>query len=67
MVTLETTYLVEMNKFELVYIGNGKKNIKNERMFGSLILINITKNRSALESAENYKENRKNECRDDST
>ena len=56
-----------MNKFELVYIGNGKKNIKNERMFGSLILINIMKNRSALESAENYKENRKNERRDDST
>ena len=47
--TLETTYLVEINKFELVTEGHGKKYIhKNESMLRCLILIYIINESAAL-------------------
>ena len=47
--TLETTYLAEMDKVELVSEGHGKKSIhKKERMFRCLIWRNIINGRSVL-------------------
>ena len=60
--SLETTYLVEMNKYGLVSEGHGKKNIhKNERMVRCLILRNIKNCRSVVDSAKKCKENGKDE------
>ena len=56
LVTLETTYLVEINKVGLVYEENCKKNIhRNEIVFRCFILRNIINNRSVLDSAEKCK------------
>ena len=52
----KAVYLEEMNKFEFIFEGHGKKNIhKNEIIFRCLILRNIINVISMLEIAEKFK------------